>query len=82
MIYQSARVSEARRVRDQRIQRMPIVVDREGLTLQEKLKSIAACALFAIPFAAYCFGTTGAVVTGLLLIAGAVTEWVLARRPL
>lgn len=78
----SASPHAVRREAERRCQGMPMADEREGLTLEQKLKSIGACAFFAIPFAGYCFGTTGAVVTALLLIAGAVTEWVLARRPL
>lgn len=80
MIYQSARVSEARRVRDQRIRDLPLADDRPRSLLSHRLESLAVIGFLAVPFAAYCFGTTGAVVTALLLIAGAVTEWVRDRR--
>lgn len=80
MIHQAHRVSEARRVRDQRIRDMPLADDRPRSLLSHKLESLAVIAFFAVPAAGYCFGTTGAVVTALLLIAGAVTEWVRDRR--
>lgn len=76
MMWQSSSTHEPIRVRDQRIAKMPIAVERDGLTLAQKLEGIGAVAFLAIPFAAYCFGTTGAVVAALLLIAGGVTEWV------
>ncbi len=82
MIYQSARVSEARRVRDQRIRDMPLADDRPRSLLSHKLESLAVIAIVAVPAAGYYFRAPGAVVTALLLIAGAVTEWVRDRRGL
>ena len=72
--YMSAHVGRQQREREIRTTTAPI--RSNGLTLAQKLEGIGAVAFLAIPFAAYCFGTTGAVVAALLLIAGAVTEWV------
>lgn len=80
MMWQSSSTHEPIRVRDQRIAKMPIAVEREGLTLAQRLEGIAVVAIVAIPFTGYWLGKGSALFVALLLIAGAVTEWVRDRR--
>lgn len=76
--YMSAHVGRQQREREIRTTTAPIRSD--GLTLAQKLEGIAVVAIVAVPFTGYWLGKGSALFVALLLIAGAVTEWVRDRR--
>lgn len=80
MIHQASRTHEPIRVRDQRIAKMPIAVEREGLTLAQKLDSLAVCGIFGTVMAWLIFTPLAAFITGLTMTAICLTVWVQMRR--
>lgn len=80
MNWQSSSTHEPIRVRDQRIAKMPIAVEREGLTPAQRLDSLAVCGIFGTVMAWAIFTPLAAFITGLTMAAICLTVWVQMRR--
>lgn len=80
MMWQSSSTHEPIRVRDQRIAKMPIAVEREGLTPAQKLDSLAVCGIFGTVMAWLIFTPLAGFITGLTMTAICLTVWVRDRR--